>query len=40
VILLTFTGVTEDKVATHKARIVILNDKNQVVSSRDESARP
>jgi len=40
VILLTFTGVTEDKLPAHKARIVILNEKNQVVSSRDESARP
>jgi aspartate 1-decarboxylase len=40
VILLTFTGVTEDKIATHKARIVILNEKNQIVSTRDENARP
>ena len=40
VILLTYTGVTADKVAAHTARIVILNDNNQVVSSRDESARP
>jgi aspartate 1-decarboxylase len=38
VIILSYIGVSEDKVRDHKARIVILNSKNEVVSSRDESA--
>jgi len=38
VILLTFAGVAEDKLKAHRARIVILNENNKVVSSRDESA--
>jgi aspartate 1-decarboxylase len=40
VILLTFTGIAEDKLPTHTARIVILDENNKVVSTRDESARP
>jgi aspartate 1-decarboxylase len=34
VIILTYTEVSGDEIASHKARIVILNENNKVVSSR------
>ena len=37
VIILAFAGVDEKDLAAHKARIVILDGSNQVVSSRAES---
>jgi aspartate 1-decarboxylase len=35
VILLTFTVVPENELAGHRARIIVLDDDNQVVSSRE-----
>lgn len=37
VILLTYAVVPENEIAQHKARVVILDEKNRVISIRDES---
>jgi aspartate 1-decarboxylase len=39
VILLTFAAVPDEKVAAHKARIVILDQNNHIVSTRDETTQ-
>ena len=38
VILLAFTVVPQENLKTHRARIVILDEKNNVTSARDESS--
>jgi aspartate 1-decarboxylase len=37
VIILTFAVVTEDELATHKARIVVLGAENKILSTRQET---
>ena len=37
VIILTYTVLSADEIARHRARVVILNEHNQVLSSRDEA---
>jgi aspartate 1-decarboxylase len=37
IIILTYAVLPENELKDHKARIVILDDENKVVSSRDES---
>ena len=36
IIILTYAVLTDEDIRTHKARVVILNEKNQVVATRDE----
>ena len=36
VIILTFSVVPEDRIAAHEARIVVLGDGNQILSTRTE----
>jgi aspartate 1-decarboxylase len=38
VILLTYAVLTEEEIPGHRARVVILNERNQVVATRDEAA--
>ena len=37
VILLTYAAVSEDELASHQARIVVLGEGNRIVSSRSEN---
>jgi aspartate 1-decarboxylase len=37
IILLTYAVLTDDEIPAHRARVVILNERNEVVATRDEA---
>lgn len=37
IILLTYAVLTDDDIRAHKARVVILNQHNQIIATRDDS---
>ncbi len=40
IIILTYAVLTDDDIRSHQARVVILNEKNQIIATRDESPAP